>query len=409
MKRYAAIAVLCAVSLLTLSCSKESFLGSDGVYRTVFIYLGLGYNNLSSYLENNLEDMCEGVLNGKNNDAAIVAFCHNTASSSNYSTANPPVLLQIYRELDRTVVDTLKVYPESTVSASAETLNQVLTEIMELFPSKSYGMLFSSHATGWIPVGYSAYGENRSVSSAVEESQYPLTKTVGAQYSRENGSTVSTEIDICDFADAIPMHLDYLIFDACLMGTVEIAYQLRNVCDYIVFSPAEVIATGFVYKTLPLNLLCQPGPDLLAVANEYYERYEAMSGSYRSATVTVLDCSGLEELKVSVAGLVEALRDGIDSIERDEVQKYFYSDSRLFFFYDLRDIFREAGATDAQLEQLDSALDACIPYHAETEYFFNLELERCCGLAMYIPDETLPTLNSYYSGLDWNLAVSLIR
>ena len=68
-----------------------------------------------------------------------------------------------------------------------------------------------------------------------------------------------------------------------------------------------------------------------------------------------------------------------------------------------------SGWVDAQLAPLDAALDAAILYHAETPAFFDLPLERCCGLSVYIPDPLRTKLNAFYRTLGWNRAVGLVE
>ena len=59
-----------------------------------------------------------------------------------------------------------------------------------------------------------------------------MVKSIGQ--SRHNGR--SYEIEIEDFAKAIPMKLDYILFDACLMGNLEIALNIAPYADYLVAS-----------------------------------------------------------------------------------------------------------------------------------------------------------------------------
>lgn len=397
--------------LLAVSCSRDGLLDGDGEYSRVFVYCGLGYNNLSPNLETNFEDLCSGVLPESGRDVAVVAFRHNTATPYDYSTPTAPVLLHVYRDRGVVHADTLKVYPENTVSASADAIREMLLDVKRMFPSESYGMLFSSHATGWIPQGYPSGGEAHvaSLQSADPGRPLPLTKTLGAQY--DGNSSNSREIDIRDFADLIPMHLDYIIFDACLLGCVELAWELRKVCDKLVFSPTEVLAQGFVYGPMVLNLLGGGEPDLKAVSREYFERYDGMQGDYRSATVSLVDCTKLDRLAEVFGEIVSRRRGALDGISRDEVQKYFYRDNRFPFFYDLRDLADRMAPGEELMSELDAALSDCVLYHAETPSFFEdlLPLERCCGLSVYFPDSAWPVLNDYYRTLGWNGAVRLLE
>lgn len=408
-KKCVSILALAICMLAGVSCSREGDYDPVRGYSHVLIYCGLGYNNLSSYLDDNMTDMKSGLIPDLNRDLAVVAFCHNTASDYDYKTPVPPVLLRIYRDRGAVRTDTLKVYPEDMVSASAASIRRMMLDVKEMFPSESYGMLFSSHASGWIPVGYSGSGEIRGM-MLMEHGQnpeLPLTKTLGAQY--QGSSSNSVEMDVRDFAQAIPMHLDYMIFDACLLGSVEFAWELKDVCDRIVFSPTEVLASGFVYKTLVKNLMSGRKADLEAVCREYFERYDSQEGLNRSATVSLVDCSKLEGVAEIFRLIATSCGNRIPQIDRDSVQKYFYDDKRFFFYYDLRDFAAAMNPDPDLLAELDLALDECVVYHAETPSFFNLELERCCGLSVYFPSQDWQILNGYYRDLGWNVATGLVK
>lgn len=399
-KFFVAIACLAAA----VSCSRHE-LPYDGEYEGVFIYCGLGYNNLSGDIEDNFEDMKNGILPERRRDKAVVAICHNTARAYDYTTPNPPVLLQLYRSKGKTVTDTLKIYPEESVSASASFLREALLDIKELFPSKSYGMLLSSHATGWLPDAKEVSGIR--LAGERENPDYPLTKTIGAQYSGSYAD--NSQIELKEFAGAIPMQLDYLIFDACLMGGIEVAWELKDKCRRLVISPTEVLASGMSYKNMSWHLLSGAAADLESVCREYFGLYDAQSGLYRSATISLVDCSMLEPLGKAFSDIVVAHGGNIGSIAKDEVQKYFYQNSGMDYFYDLRDLARCMGADEEELAALDEALQACVPYHAATPAFFNLKLERCHGLSVYLPSEYREELNAYYRTLSWNKATSLVK
>ena len=397
--------------LLAVSCGRDGLLDGDGEYSRVFVYCGLGYNNLSPNLETNFEDLCSECC--PNPAGTWLWWRSGTTPRPPTTTAPPtaPVLMHVYRDRGVVHADTLKVYPENTVSASADAIREMLLDVKRMFPSESYGMLFSSHATGWIPQGYPSGGEAHVASLQSEDPgrPLPLTKTLGAQY--DGNSSNSREIDIRDFADLIPMHLDYIIFDACLLGCVELAWELREVCDKLVFSPTEVLAQGFVYGPMVLNLLGGVEPDLKAVSREYFERYDGMQGDYRSATVSLVDCTKLDRLAEVFGEIVSRRRGALDGISRDEVQKYFYRDNRFPFFYDLRDLADRMAPGEELMSELDAALSDCVLYHAETPSFFEdlLPLERCCGLSVYFPDPAWPVLNDYYRTLGWNGAVRLLE
>ena len=401
------ILILAATVLAACNGIERPF---EGTYDQVLIYYGLGYNNLAPNLRANLDTLRTDILPGLSRDKAIVGICHLTGRSGDYSSANPPCMVRIYRGPGgRTVTDTLKIYDDVSVSASADFLRRALEDVQERFPAHHYGMLFSSHGTGWIPAGYSSSSEQSSIRSIRQEPKqpWPETKAVGNQY--VGGYNNVRWIEMKDFAAAIPMHLDYLILDNCLSGCVELAWELKDKCDRLVVSPTEILTNGMVYKTLSWDVFAGAEPDLETYCREYYEYYDAQSGANRSGTITLVDCSKLESLAQAFGAIVEAHRLALVTALFTGVQRYYYASSPLRFYYDLRDLAEHLGASASEMAALDAALAEAVPYHAETPTFFDLPLERCCGLSVYIPDPVRVRLNAHYRTLGWNQRVRLVE
>lgn len=385
-----------------------------GDFEQVLIYYGMGYNNLSSNLKINLDSLSTDVLPGLSYDKAIVAFMHSVSTAGDFTTPHAPVLVRMYRGADgQPVRDTLKVYEDMALSASGESIRRVLDDIRTAFPSRHYGMIVSSHGSGWIPSGYTQNMETpmrlgRSQQAGQPARKWPETKAIGNQYM--GSSYRITWVDVQDFAQAIPMHLDYLIIDTCLSGCVEVAYAFKDVCDYMVLSPAEILTSGMVYTTLSWDMLAGKEPDLRTYCEEYYNFYNSQKGDQHAGTITLVDCAGLDALADAFGAIVSAHRERLsDTSLFKTVQPYFYSSSPYRFYYDLRDLGVQLGATDAELARLDAALNTAVPYHAETPAFFDLLLERCCGLSVYIPEPGRPLLNDFYRSLAWNRATGLVE
>jgi len=55
--------------------------------------------------------------------------------------------------------------------------------------------------------------------------------------------------EIAEAIDASKMYFDLIVFDACLMGTVETAYALRNYGNYLIASEDSTPAGGLYYST----------------------------------------------------------------------------------------------------------------------------------------------------------------
>ena len=370
--------------------------------RRVMIMVSAGFNSLSGYLSQDLADMEEGYLpkgTAFNTDVLLV-LSRLPKSAGNYTTQCPPVLYRLYENRAGEVQkDTLRIWADHTPLCQKETFREALTYIRQTFPAMGYGMVFSSHATGWLPQGY--YSDP----SRYEKGAGKGFRTIGQDIVGSGG----VELELKDFAEAIPMFMDYILLDACLSGCVEVAWALRDKTDMIGFSPTEVLADGFDYLNITRRLLA-PTPNPVSVCQEYFEYYDSQSGRNRSATITAVDTRQMEPLADVCRTLFEKYRSAIQNLDGNSVQGYFRHDRH--YFYDLKDILVQAGITPEEQAQLDAALDACILYQAATEYFFEPEihLERVCGLSMYLPSKGTAFLNQFYKDqMAWNEATSLVQ
>jgi hypothetical protein len=245
-----------------------------------------------------------------------------------------------------------------------------------------------------------------------ENPEYPMVKGIGVQNMARN---TYKEMEIQDLADAIPMKMDYMIFDACFMGGVEVAYELRDKCDMMVASQTEIIADGMDYITMVSYLLDGKGPDLEGFCRNYFDYYNTHSSAfYRSATISLIDCRKLEPLADVCREIFEDRHDGIAALEGSGLVQPYYQRSYAYlhkWFFDLESIVMNCGSSEDQLARLQDALTGCIRYKAATKTFFNSEIkiEHHCGLSMYLPYKDRTYLNNYYKTLEWNKATGLVQ
>ena len=396
--------------------------------RKVMLLYSAGFNSISSYLKEDIQDLSKGWVPKKRKaEDVILVYSHLPEKRGQYSQPTSPVLFQLYTESDGTIArDTLVTYEAGTISASAAQLHEVLSYVNETFPARSYGLIFSSHATGYLPGGFYSkpsdyiFTEGAMFSSGrrgtylpspvpyVEperDPDLPAVKSIGQDV--QNG--LSYEIDLKDFAQAIPMKLDYILFDACLMGGIEVAYELAGKCDLVGFSQAEVLAEGFNYKTLTSHLLGnKPKASPYDVCHDYFTQYDVQFGENRSATISLIDCNRLDSLTDVCRKLFAGYSDRISHMSDNGVQQ-FYTGSH-HWFYDLKSILVNAGITEEEEAELDAALEECVMYKGNTPSFLNaFDIHTFCGFSMYLPGRGHSELNKYYRTLKWNQATGLVK
>ena len=403
------------------------------------ILYSAGCNSLSDDLEKNVRELKTGFIPGKKDKRALVVISHRAMGYKTYRPDTESYILRLYKDKNGVVSDTLKTIPAGKFLSQPGVMKETLTYVKDSFKSDHYGMVFSSHATGWLPEGYysnpvndpgfssqSMLAPRRSLNlpdGAVPyfEPEYeeglPITKSIGLENSFVEGTAIAYEMSQADFVSSIPMHLEYLIFDACLMGCIETAYELRGVCDKVAFSPAEILQYGFQYETLASHLL-EGEPDLYKACKDYFDKYDKESGIMRSATITLVDCSKLDRIASLCKDYFSKYRQAIDEIYPLDVQQYFRYGCH--WFYDLEDILIKAGITDTEKRNLEYALDECISYKAATSTFYlrspsspsgwdGFKIDIYSGFSMYLPCNGSDYLDNFYKSLAWNKATGLVQ
>lgn len=368
---------LCSFFLLLLlsSCHNRDEDEKAFPSRVVIAYIA-GDNNLSCEVQEKIDALTKGFLAlGETSDKLIIY-----ADSKN---ANP-VLFEVSNARNTlNNIGWIHTYPNAN-SASQEVVHQVLKEAIETFPAQSYGLIVFSHGSAWLPAG------------GLEHPYKVNTRTVMTDN--------KDEMELTDFVSALPLpngdKFKFILFENCYMGSVEVAYELKESTDALVASAAEIVTDGMtgVYP-LALKYLYQPTPGLDAFARTYFDCWNAKEGDYRSATISVVQTDKLDELaKVSRAALLDWKVPG----QLDDYQHFNRNPWHLFF--DLKEILLVANPDIHTW--LEEVLSEVVTYQASTPYFFKsgylgFPIRQHCGLTTYLMQSSYPYLNEEYRKLKW--------
>ena len=395
--------------------------------RSVMLIYSAGYNSLAYELDKNIRELELGFIPQRSTraDHILLVYSKLTAlnedglPTSDYNTPTNSALFRMYKNNGEIVRDTIRVWGGDINACDPRTIREVCQTAYDMFPAKSYGMVFTSHASGWLPSGYyndpNAYENQASVwkKSSFESRRrwtfpeitesFPAVKSLG----QDNVPGNPMEIELETFADAIPFHMDYILIDACLSGCVEVAYQLKGKADIVGFSQTEVLKQGFDYISIASRLL-QSSPDPVQVCKDYFARYDVQTGQNRSATISAVDTREMEPLAEICKALFEKYRNKLVNMSGSSVQGYFRYNRH--FFYDLMDILVRAGITAEEEAALQEALDRCVVYKAATDYFLTIRIRTACGLSMYLPSMGSDYLDGFYrEHIAWNQATLLVK
>ena len=364
--------------------------------KTVLFYMAAN-NNLSGSILTNINSIKNGYLPNEDN---LLIYSHLYGKS--------PVLVKIYPNGGEVVTDTLYKFPTATVSANSTTLKNVLNIVKTLCPAEKYGLVLSSHGTGWLPSGFYSNPTGYSETAAAQmnfnevDPYAHMVKSFGSETGTD-GSTL-VEMEITDMAGNIPYKLEFIMFDACLMGGIEVLYELKDVTDYFIASPAEVLAEGFPYRDI-VSYMYEESVNARGIAETYYNHYNNMSGDYKSATVGAFKTSGIDAVAAAAKTIFDKYRENIYDIDRSGIQRYYRLNKH--WFYDFEDFMQTLSGGGEDFATLQQALNNITIYKNATEYFLNVKISKTCGIASYITEENT-VLTAAYKKLAWNKDAQMI-
>lgn len=380
--------------------------------RTVLAYL-ISNNkagSLDNDLRNNVIDMYTALGNMKESCTLLVFYrpytgdtpLSNPTLMSFYTDGrgnvnNQPVLSgdNLTFEAVCQIAQKKEYTMNSQIATDPAVMKEVFTDMQIVAPSDSYGLILGSHASGWM--------KGNSVQS------------------KAFGDDDGYNIDIPDLAgvlkNSFSEKLDFVLFDACMMGTAEVGYELKEVTSYCIASVMETPALGFPYKQV-FSYLYSENIDYSAVCHEFIS-FNKVNNAW--GTCAVMNCSQMENLANAVKAKLSEWKDALSSVSMQNVQQYGVGSYR-YFSYDVLDFFRELGGKSGVAEtdlneaisSIQTVLDEvviakeCIPNPSYPNTIFSVDETRFCGIGMYIPEEYNPYVanktawNDYYKqSISW--------
>ena len=343
-----------------------------------------GNNGLAEFMDSNLQRIITAYYDVPTDVGRILIF---------YDRGNYTRLTELYMDDGMAKQRLIEEYPTSTSTVDKEFLAGVINRMKEVAPADSYGLIMSSHGGGWVPADlYDVYllGES---SRANEPNAKPLFY----------GQDDSDCMEIPDLVDALKhTRFKYIIFDACMMANVESLYDMRNMADYIIASPTEILGAGFPYENFLPLLFERTDHKLKEVCEAYMEYYRDTSG-----TIALIDCSKMDALAEAMRGVYAEAK----SVDVSQVQAY---DNFLYHLYfDLGDYVKQV-ATGDTLERFNAALRDVVVYSGYTDTFFTVTgeddayvpIEEYSGLSCYIlQEDDCPNTAAAWHDTAWAKAV----
>ncbi len=387
------------LAALFAACENNENEGPEGpepreqVGRTVLVYIvgdaGDSNNELSSLFKINFSDMKAGMEEVDYSKCNLVVYSE--------MVNDVPHLISLKQKNGKVVADTLFTYDEQN-PLDKEVMTSVISQTVSYFPADSYGFVFLSHSSSWVPADNNAN-------------------------SRSIGYYQKTKMNIPDFRDALfsafPKPLKFILFDSCNMQSVEVAYELRDCAEYFIGSPTEIPGPGAPYKEVVPELFTET--DLAVnIASAYFNYYEKSYTGFRPVSnenwtggvaTSVIKSEALEELARATKKILPKYIQDRGEINRSEIQRYDFSSENAN--YDLEGLVQSltGGKENTDYQSWRTAFDNVVTYRKTTLKNYSgiirrmFTMEGSEGLSTYIPTgESNSTMNTFYRTLSWYTA-----
>ncbi len=359
--------------VLILSSCEEHAPSPEKSTRTILVY-AIATNTLNGYDDDDIYEMSEAIATCDINNCRLLIY----RVSYNNRT---PKLMELHRDKNGKVVTTIHKTYDSTqkLSVSTQRFAQVLSDVRTVAPAREYGLILWSHSNGW--------AETKSGNISNISNRQP--KYFGDDY--------GASMPIDSLSMAIPDNMfNFIWTDACYMGSIEIAYELRNDTKYFIGSPTEILSYGMPYDQ---NIPCffENTADLKSACQNMFNFYDRLQGEYRSATISLIDCSKLNK----IANL--CLETNIKNKQISTSDLLCYNSSSNRFYFDFLQTYSKI-ATDEQYSKLQQALNQAVIYKAATPKILNtitIKPESFSGLSTYVMGSANSRNEKAYKALKW--------
>lgn len=380
--------------------------------RTNLIYI-VADNNLSAYASRDIEEMIMGYKNVDQPELNnLLVYIDD------YST---PRLLQIKKQGSKVITDTIYNYTEHN-SVSKEVMSYVIGQVLEEYEAKSYGLSFWSHGDGWLP--------------ATDQAKTTVNSRAFGEDRDNNMYGEGKRMDILDLRKTLEEFpkFDFILFDACDMQSIEVAYELKNTADYFIASVTEVPAYGANYADMVPALFSETRTaEQIAEAYylEYYENYDKglneevpsrkfdIKNSAATTTktvsttnkypygiaISVIKSSELDFLAEATKAIIQAEKSKGQPINTKQVTNY---DSNYYnFYYDLGSYISSLSSADPGIfQQWEDILAKVVPLNLHTPTVYSsygnnykggiISIRNSSGISVFIPNN-----NNFADAVHW--------
>lgn len=371
---------------LFVSCNEDDEVKTPQT-RTVLIYMS-AENTLSSYSDYDLEEIREGSMQLTDDDQLLVYFDRDRKDEL-------PWLARIVKGQlrDSVSIADMGISDKDEYASDPHVMEEVLSYAFSHYPATTgYGLTLWGHANGWIKMdslAYSrGYGIDNGVNSSFHDSGYWL-----------NMPTLKRILE------KVP-HLEFILADCCNFMCLESIYELREVTDYVVGSPAEIPDPGAPYEKIVPEMFKRQN-----AAQGIMEKYAADNQDY--LPLSVAKTKEMDALAEATRTVLKAIYCRLDTEYPDMTDLIYYYNEYNSRYLPQYNIFYDAGdfvkkfATETEYKQWKAVFDRVITDKVFASswttnkswytYYSHFEMteEKYHGVSMFVPQQELGYYRRY--------------
>ena len=409
------LSALCTLALLAGCSSDDTSKKEDQpttISRTVVVYMS-GENSLYRAVPSDIEEMKQGSKN-IGNDKALIVYVDNAL------TSELPWLARIKdgQITDSVSIKDMSISDKDALACNPEVMEDVLKYAFNKYPANEYALTLWGHSFGWViqdslPYNRRCYGIDNGTNGTSDEGYWINIPTLGKILSK------------------MP-HMKYIFADCCNFQCLETLYELRNVADYIIGSPAEIPGYGAPYH-LVVPAMFEATTYYNSIIDKYYDYYLDLYKQYgqhmESVPLSAVKTSEMARVASATGVALKAAQTNISDDYPDMTGMIPYYNNHLNSYLPEYNIFYDAGNFlktyapandyDTWKKVLDSAVvkkRKAVSWQTDKSWFthysdFEVTEENYSGVSMFVPQNPYTgyymSYNAQIKQLSWYFAAAL--
>lgn len=351
---------------------------------TVMMYLD-GDNNLENAAISDINEM--EAAGGSNSNVNIVVLIDRISGydSSNGDWTDTRRGLIINDSNPDIIASPLESVGEKNMGDPA-TLSEFVSWAKSTYPASHYALILWDHGDGWsrrrvslpenikdialleasdFPESAKSRAASLSADSAVDDGK----PVKGICVDETNGGDVLKMSEVRSALEFLSQKIDIIAYDACLMGMMEVAYEMKDRALIHVGSEETIPTAGFPYNLFLRDLLVNPAMSGTELATAMVKRYgESYAGGETLSAINLLKIANVNQKLDNFSKICFDLDDQYINLED---AKYITNNFYIPNYYDLKNFLSNfvsktdsLSAAAAANETIAAINDAVIANHS---------------------------------------------